>query len=93
MFRPNVNVDRDHSSSLDFIKPHTEPPDRCVYLLPQCRRCVKRDLNFCFVMVIGMLAESFVRNICCLVSLQRGQGGKGGRVGGARLESDRGMHA
>ena len=68
------SLDTPYSSSLDFIKPHTEPPDGCVHLLQQFRRCVKRGQNFCFVMVIGMLAESSVRNICCLFYHCRGDG-------------------
>ena len=64
-----------YSSRLNVIKPHTKLPDWCVYLLlPQCWRCGKRGLNFCFVMVIGMLVESSVHNICCLLYRCRGDG-------------------
>ena len=41
------SLDTLYSSSLDFIKPQTEPPSCYVYLLSQCRRCIKRGLNFC----------------------------------------------
>ena len=44
-------------------------------------------------MVIGLLAESSVRNICCLLYRCEEVERKGGRGGGARLESNRGMHA
>ena len=74
-------MDTPYSSSFDFIKPHTKPLDCCVYLLPQCRRCVKRGLNFCFVIVIGMLAVlavSSVRNNYFLLYCCRGDGEKKG---------------
>ena len=71
----------------DFIKFRTEPPDHCVYLLPQCKRCIKRDLNVCFLMVIGLLAESSVHNICCLLYRCRGDGEE---KGGERRGSEAG---
>ena len=52
-----------------------KPPNRCVYPLSQWKRCVERVLNVCFMMVIGMLAESSV-HMFAVLSLQRGQGGK-----------------
>ena len=44
-------------------------------------------------MVIGMLAESSVRNICCLVIAERTRRKRGGRGREERLESNRGMNA
>ena len=46
------SLDNPYSSSLDYIKPHKETLDRCVHLLPQCKRFIKRGLNLCIVMLI-----------------------------------------
>ena len=45
------------------------------------------------MMVIGLLAESPLCNICCLYPGVRGGEGGEGRGGGARLETGRGMYA
>ena len=40
------SLDTPYSSSLDFIKPHKEPPYHYVYLLPQGRQFIKEGFKF-----------------------------------------------